>query len=108
MDYGQIDTTYGKFLGTRPAEEDGPIYMVNFMKYRQVARYDGDGEAISGREADDRYSPTDVLARIGADVAFFGNVKRELPEAGHRLGPHGHRALSNPTLLHRNAAAQRL
>jgi len=65
------------FLATRPPEEDGPIYMVNLMKYHEVAQYtDGEvvGKEISGKEADDRYNPSSVLNKIGADVVFYGDV----------------------------------
>jgi hypothetical protein len=76
MAYGTIDHEYGMQLATTPPESDGPVLMVNFMKYRQVAAYrDADADAtVSGREADDRYAPTDVLARIGARVVFVGDV----------------------------------
>ena len=74
MDFGAIDFAYAQHLATRPPEEDGPIWMVNFMRYKERADY-GDGEVsgISGREADDRYAPTEVLEDIGADVAYFGD-----------------------------------
>lgn len=75
--YGTIDTEYGFFLATRPPEEDGPIYMVNLMKYHAVAQYsDADGveTTISGKEADDRYNPTSILNKIGAEVVFYGDV----------------------------------
>lgn len=75
--YGTIDKDYGLFLATRPPEEDGPIYMVNLMKYHEVAQYsEGEGveKEISGKEADDRYNPTSVLNKIGADVVFYGDV----------------------------------
>lgn len=75
--YGTIDTEYGFFLATRPPEEDGPIYMVNLMKYHEIAQYDeGDGveSTISGKEADDLYNPTPILHKIGAEVVFYGDV----------------------------------
>ena len=75
--YGTIDKEYGMFLATRPPEEDGPIYMVNLMKYHEVAQYDdGSGveKEISGKEADDRYNPTPILGKIGATVVFYGDV----------------------------------
>lgn len=75
--YGKINKEYGMFLATRPPEEDGPIYMVNLMKYHDVAQYEeGDGvdKAISGREADDRYNPAKVLNKIGADIVFAADV----------------------------------
>lgn len=77
MRFGTINTTYAVDLATRAPENDGPIFMVNFMKYKQVAAYRdplaGD-TAISGQEADDKYAPVDVLERIGAHVAFHGSV----------------------------------
>jgi hypothetical protein len=75
--YGTIDKDYGMFLATRPPEEDGPIYMVNLMKYHEVAQYSEDGvvdQPISGKEADDRYNPSTVLNKIGANVVFYGDV----------------------------------
>lgn len=75
--YGTIDKDYGMFLATCPPDEDGPIYMVNLMKYHEVAQYGdgtGVGKEISGKEADDRYNPTSILNKIGADVVFYGDV----------------------------------
>jgi len=73
--YGTIDKQYGIFLATRPESEDGPIYMVNLMKYHEVAQYaDDNSKQISGREADDRYNPASILSRIGADMVFIGDV----------------------------------
>lgn len=75
MRFGKIDFEYAADLAGREPDLDGPIYMVNFMKYKTVADYrDGSGEAISGIEADDKYSPVDVLKKIGAHVAFHGRV----------------------------------
>lgn len=77
MRFGTIDTTYAVDLATRSAENDGPIYMVNFMKYKEVAEYRDPADAedgLSGLEADDKYSPVEVLERIGAHVAFHGAV----------------------------------
>ena len=74
MDYGTIDFDYAGHLATRPEEEDGPIWMVNFMRYKKVASYADGGEQISGKQADNRYAPTDVLAKIGADIVFVGDV----------------------------------
>ena len=79
--YGIIDSDYGLFLATRPPEEDGPIYMVNLMKYHEVAQY-AEGSVvdttISGREADDRYNPTAILSKIGAAVVFVADVESNL------------------------------
>jgi hypothetical protein len=77
MRYGRVNFEYATDMGTREPSQDGPIFMVNLMKYRAQADYQGEAgaaEAISGKEADDRYAPVDVLEKIGATVAFFGDV----------------------------------
>ena len=45
--YGRIDFDYAMHLATRPPEEDGPIYMVNLMKYHEVAQYSDDASPSS-------------------------------------------------------------
>ena len=75
--YGVIDKEYGLFLATQPPDADGPIYMVNLMKYHEVAQYNAEAgveKPISGREADDRYNPSSILSRIGATIVFVGDV----------------------------------
>ncbi len=37
--YGTVDREYGMRLATTPSEDDGPVWMVNLMKYREVADY---------------------------------------------------------------------
>ncbi|MFM7411426.1 MAG: hypothetical protein ACKO3L_11625 [Actinomycetota bacterium] len=74
-DYGRIDKDYGLFLATRTPEEDGPIFMVNLMKYHEVAQYEGEEVAISGREADDKYNPSSILNKIGADIMLAADVR---------------------------------
>ena len=87
LGYGTVDPDYGMRLATTPRSEDGPIWMVNLMAYRKVADYGAgnasgidpeNGGTVSGREADDRYAPLDVLADIGADVVFIGDVEDQL------------------------------
>ena len=76
--YGQVDRDYAMRLATCPPDEDGPVWMVNLMHYRDEATY-ADGETgISGREADERYAPVEILAEIGAEVAFVGDVEDQL------------------------------
>lgn len=77
--YGIINKEYAFTLATRPPEEDGPIYMVNLMKYREIAEYDGQesGSApISGRDADDQYNPSSILNKLGAAIVFVADVER--------------------------------
>lgn len=77
--YGTVDTDYGLRMAATPPEDDSPVWMINLMKYRQIADYgDGTKSVISGREADDLYAPLDVLADIGAEIVFFGDVETQL------------------------------
>jgi hypothetical protein len=73
--YGTIDNDYALRLSTCPPDADGAVYMLNLMKYRAQADYGAAGETgVSGREADDRYAPVDVLAAIGASVCVLADV----------------------------------
>mgnify|MGYP003626311664 FL=1 len=77
--YGTPNTEYAMSMAMMPPEDDGPVWMVNLMKYRAVADYaDGRESAISGRDADDAYSPLDSLAAVGAAPVFFGDVDQQL------------------------------
>jgi hypothetical protein len=76
--YGRIDKEYGMRLATIDPSADGPIWMVNLMKYKEVAAYSHGGSSLTGKQADDRYAPVDVLAAIGAEVALFGDVDTQL------------------------------
>lgn len=88
--YGRIDRDYAmRLAGWEPAT-DGPVFMLNLMKYRERAAYSdpesaGEGPAVSGREADDRYAPVDVLRAIGAAVTFYADVA-ESTEDWDRVG----------------------
>lgn len=73
--YGTVDRAYGARLATCEPRDDGPVHMLNLMKYREVADYaDGNEPARTGREADDEYSPVDVLAAIGASICLTAEV----------------------------------
>ncbi len=77
--YGTIDQAYGLKLATTVADDDGPVWMVNLMKYREVADYaDGRESTVTGEEADDLYSPLDSLAAVGAAPVLFGDVDQQL------------------------------
>jgi uncharacterized protein (DUF1330 family) len=81
--YGTVDREYGMKLATTPPDSDGPVWMVNLMKYREVAVYtDGRESTVSGQEADDLYSPIKSLAAVGAEVMFFGDVDQQLAGDG--------------------------
>jgi hypothetical protein len=76
--YGTIDFAYGAHLATIEPEVDGPIWMVNLMKYKTSATYRDGRSDLTGQEADDRYAPIDVLTSIGAEVVLFGDVDTQL------------------------------
>ncbi len=81
--YGTVNREYGMRLAMTPPDEDGPVWMVNLMSYHEVAQYGPSDEGqpsepISGREADDLYSPIDVLTKIGAEVVFGADVDTQL------------------------------
>jgi hypothetical protein len=77
--YGKVGRDYAMRMFTMAPEDDGPVWMVNLMKYKEVAAYtDGNPNGISGKEADDRYAPTKILREIGAEVPFFGDVVDQL------------------------------
>lgn len=76
--YGQINREYGMKMFTMPPEDDGPIWMVNLMKYREKADYaDGREADISGKEADDLYAPLGPLKAIGARPVFLADVETQ-------------------------------
>ena len=62
--YGKLDREYGMKLATTPPEADGPVWMVNLMKYRAKAEYaDGRDAQISG---------------LGAEIVFVADVEMQL------------------------------
>jgi len=80
--FGTVDVgTASRWMQMAP-EEDGPVWMLNLMRYKPVADYgDAGGPAISGREADDVYAPTAILDDLGATVPLFGDVTRQVADA---------------------------
>ena len=76
--YGIVDRAYAARLATTAPDDDGPVWMVNLMQYKQVAMYgDGESDAVTGRAADDRYAPIEILSDIGAEVVFVGDVEAQ-------------------------------
>lgn len=79
--YGKVDREYGTRMFTTPPEQDGPVWMVNSMKYKEKATYADGSRGISGMEADDKYAPKEILEELGAEVPFFGDVVLQLAGA---------------------------
>ena len=77
--YATLNTDYAAEMFSMSDEEDGPIWMVNLMKYHDVAQYaDTSSQEISGREADNLYTPLEPLAAIGAEIVYVGDVETKL------------------------------
>ncbi len=77
--YGQIDYEYGAKLATTDPEHDGPVWMVNLMRYKEQAVYtDGRETTLTGRDADDAYTPLGPLAAVGAELVFVADVEDQL------------------------------
>ena len=79
---------FRRILNLAP-EDDGPVWMVNFMHYRAEAAYEDGSHGLTGRQADDLYMPTAVLQAIGAEVSFYGDVVAQLdpnPPRWDRIG----------------------
>lgn len=58
-------------------EREGPIYMVNLLKYRERAAYaDGRDITLTGREAYAIYAAgvVETLAAVGGSIVFAGEV----------------------------------
>lgn len=78
LPYGELNAAYAERL-RQSATEDGPVWMVNLMKYKEKAEYaDGRETELSGREADDAYSPLEQLAALGAEIVFVADVEDQL------------------------------
>lgn len=79
ISYGTIDEAYARRLATIDPAHDGPIWMVNLMRYRDHAVYaDGRETTLTGREADDRYAPFGPFRTIGAELVFLADVEAQL------------------------------
>lgn len=85
--YGVLDRAYAEALAALPAEDDGPFFMLNLMRYREWADYPDGRPPITGRAADDLYAPLDILQDLGAEVVLFGDVvgQRRGDEAWDRV-----------------------
>ena len=75
--YGTINVDLvGSWLHRKP-EDDDCFWALNLMKYVEVANYDDGREGVSGKAADDAYSPVGPLAAVGAAVAYLGDVSSQ-------------------------------
>lgn len=71
--YGETNIEQAMRMMQNPTE--GPFYMVNLIQFSEQAQYaDGRETDLTGREANDLYSPTEFLEGIGARPVFLGEV----------------------------------
>ncbi len=77
--YAEVDLDYERVLAETSPEGDGPVWMVNLMKYRPVAEYtDGRPTDLTGEQADDQYAPFEAFVEIGAELVFLAAVDTQL------------------------------
>ncbi len=77
--YAEIDYDYARRLATVDPADDGPVWMVNLMAYKDRAAYaDGRGSDLTGQQADDLYAPFESLAAVGAELVFVATVEAQL------------------------------
>ena len=66
-----------RIAGMREAGPEGPIVMVNLLKFRERAQYaDGRQTRLSGRDAYGIYARavTDLVRKFGGEMLFMGDV----------------------------------
>ena len=79
--YGEINLEQVQRMISDPTS--GPFYMVNLMRYRDVAVYpDGRETDLTGEEANALYAPIEFLSAIGANIVFVGAVEDTLRGVG--------------------------
>ncbi len=77
--YASIDYDYAAHLAAVTPADDGPVWMINLMAYKERAEYaDGRPSELTGMEADDRYAPFESLAAVGAELVFVATVEAQL------------------------------
>ena len=71
--YGEVNTE--QIMRMMQAPTEGPFYMVNLIEFREQAEYpDGRETDLTGREANNLYSPLEFIRAIGAQPVFEGEV----------------------------------
>ncbi len=68
-----------QMAGFLQESQDGPIFMVNLLKFKDRADYpDGRETSLSGQEAYALYAQEAerYLERVGGDMVFYGDVSR--------------------------------
>jgi len=76
--YGQLDHEYVARLRSLSPDQDGPILMLNLMRYREWADYPDGRTGVTGEQADNIYAPLEILQDIGAGIVLFGVVEEAI------------------------------
>lgn len=76
---GHVDPSREDFARFREMRRDGPIHMLNLLRFRAVAAYD-DGTVATGAEAYAAYARESgpVLARVGGRQVWAGRPEMTL------------------------------
>lgn len=79
--FGTLNRDMARRILETPPAEDGPFYMVNYIRHREHAEYpDGRSSDLTGPEADAIYGQLvfPILLSIGAQPIYVGNVETPL------------------------------
>ncbi|BCH25518.1 DUF1330 domain-containing protein [Mesorhizobium sp. L-8-3] len=83
---GHVDPTRERFGAFRRLPEEGPIHMLNLIRFRDVAAYP-DGREATGAEAYAAYGRESgpIFRRVGGRIAWSGDFRLVLigPEEEH-------------------------
>ncbi|BCH33518.1 hypothetical protein MesoLjLc_54480 [Mesorhizobium sp. L-8-10] len=83
---GHVDPTRERFGAFRRLPEEGPIHMLNLIRFRDVAAYP-DGREATGAEAYAAYGRESgpIFRRVGGRIAWSGDFRLMLigPEEEH-------------------------
>lgn len=73
--YGSLNLPLVQRWLSMAPPQDGPFLAVNLMRYRPLAQYaDGRPTTLTGREADDIYTPLGPLAAVGGRIVLAADV----------------------------------
>ena len=84
---GHGDPSYGKrnpdAASFMNVSQDDMFYMLNFVKFREKAKYeDGRETSLSGREADELYDAAPEILKLGGGPVYAGIVSEQLAGSG--------------------------
>lgn len=76
--YGKVNVPLAERWASLEESEDGPFLAINLMRYRPLADYlDGRVTDLTGREADDAYTPLGPLVTVGASFVLAADVEAQ-------------------------------